>query len=97
MKKVWVSLSMCVAALAGCSKDPGSAGSAEKAVGPDVHSLNHDQLMAIYTECHAFGPIDDPRVRYPIPYCASVDSARSSEGWASPSTAPVDPKLIQLH
>lgn len=97
MKQVLVSLSMCVAVLSGCSKNPGSADPAEKAAGPDVHALNHDQLMAIYTECHAFGPIDDPRVKYAIPYCTSVDSARSSEGWVSPSTAPVDPKLNKLH
>lgn len=97
MKRVLASLSMCVVVLSGCSKSPDSAGSAEKVVGPDVRSLNHDQLMAIYTECHTFGPIDDPRVKYSIPYCATVDSARSSEGWATPSTAPVDPTLNKLH
>jgi hypothetical protein len=82
---------------AACGQGPSAPSPAAKALGPNTRSLNHEKLMAIAQECHAFGQIDDPRVKYSMEYCASVDSAHASEGWAAPSTATVDPKLNKLH
>jgi hypothetical protein len=84
-------------AVSACGRGPSASNPAEKALGPNPHSLDHDQLIAIVQECHAFGQIDDPRGKYSIEYCASVDSAHASEGWSTPSTATVDPKRNGLH
>lgn len=84
-------------AISGCNRGSTAASTTAKQSGPDVHSLKHGELMAIYHDCHEFGPLDDPRVKYTIPYCVSVDSAQASEGWISPNTATVDPKLNKLH
>lgn len=90
-------LALFTLALSGCGRGGTSTESPDKAVGPDPRTLTHDQLLAIFQECHAYGPIDDPRVKYSMAYCASVETAHASEGWTTPSTAPVDQKLNALH
>ncbi len=97
MKNLATILSMAILALLGCSRSPTDGAAAQKISGPPIRSLNHDQLMATYRECHQFGSVDDSRVKYTIPYCASVDTAQSAEGWVTPNTAKVDPKLNKLH
>jgi hypothetical protein len=84
-------------AFMGCSRNATDGATAPKVSGPEVRSLNHDQLMAIYQECHQFGPIEDPRVRYPVAYCVSVDTAQSGEGWVTPNAAKVDPEINKMH
>jgi uncharacterized protein YceK len=90
-------ISVSALALSGCSRDPAAGIAAQKMYGPEVHSLHHDQLMVIFHECHQFGPVDDPRVKYAVPYCVGVDTAQSAEGWTTPNAAKVDPKLTKLH
>ena len=90
-------IAICSLALTGCSRSSPPASATDKVVGPDPRSLSHEQLMAIFHECHAFGQIDDSRVKYSMPYCASVETAHASEGWTTPSSAAVDPKLNGLH
>jgi hypothetical protein len=97
MHKLLAPMTLSMLALAGCGQGPAAASHAEKGAGPDPRSLNHDQLMTLFQECHAFGRIDDPRVKYSIEYCASVESVHASEGWTTPNTATVDPKLTPLH
>jgi hypothetical protein len=53
--------------------------------------------MAIYHECHQFGSIEDPRVKYTVAYCVHIDTAQSGEGWATPNTANFDPAINKLH
>jgi hypothetical protein len=53
--------------------------------------------MAAYHECTQYGPIDDPKVKYTVSYCAAIQSARLSEGYTSFSTAKVDPTLNKMH
>lgn len=84
-------------ALAACGRGQSVSSPPGKVFGPDPRSLNHDQLMAIFHECHEFGQIDDPRVKYSMQYCANVESAHASEGWTTPSTATVDPTLNKVH
>jgi hypothetical protein len=90
-------VSLCFAGLAGCGREPAVGTPVGKVSGPPIQSLNHDQLMAIFHECHQFGQVDDARVKYTIPYCVSVDTAQSAEGWTTPKSAKVDPTLNKLH
>lgn len=84
-------------ALSGCGRGSGAGVIIQKVPGPEIRSLNHDHLMVIYHECHQFGPIEDPRVKYTVAYCVNVDTAQSGEGWATPNAAKVDPEINKLH
>jgi hypothetical protein len=84
-------------AFTGCSRSSGNGATVQKVSGPEIHSLSHDHLMAIYRDCHQFGPIEDPRVKYTVAYCVNVDTAQSGEGWAAPNAAKVDPEINKLH
>jgi hypothetical protein len=88
---------LCLESLAGCGREAAVGTPAGKVAGPPIQSLNHDQLMAIFQECHQFGQVDDVRVKYTIPYCVSVDTAQSAEGWTAPNAAKVDPNVNKLH
>ena len=68
-----------------------------KAEGPDIKSLSHEQVIALYQECTRYGRIDDPKVKYTVPYCAAIQSAQLSAGYAAPGTATVDPTITKMH
>lgn len=68
-----------------------------KMEGPDIKSLSHDELIATYKECTRYGPIDDPRVKYAVRYCAAIQSAQLSEGYTAPGTEKVDPSITRMH
>jgi hypothetical protein len=65
--------------------------------GPDIKSLSHDQLISTYKECTQYGQIDDPRVKYTVPYCAAIQVAQLSEGYTAPGTGKVDPDITKMH
>jgi hypothetical protein len=88
---------LCLVTLVGCGREPVVGAPVGKVSGPPIQSLNHDQLVAIFHECHQFGQLDDARVKYTIPYCVSVDTAQSAEGWTTPNAAKVDPNVNKLH
>lgn len=83
--------------LAGCGHDAANVSQGGKLEGPAVSTLSHDQLMAAYHECTHYGPIDDPKVKYTVRYCAAIQSAHLSEGYTAPGTAKVDPTLNKMH
>jgi hypothetical protein len=83
--------------LAGCGRDAATVSEGGKSEGPPVSTLSHDQLMGAYHDCTQYGPIDDPRVKYTVRYCAAIQSAHVSEGYTAPGTAKVDPTLNKMH
>jgi hypothetical protein len=84
--------------IAGCGKGPVVERSGtDKVEGPPVKGLSHEQLMTLYSECTAFGRMDDPRVKYTARYCSAVNSAQVMEGYASSSAAKVDPNPVKMH
>jgi len=97
MRNCHVIILLASLACAGCSRNSADGATVQKVSGPEIHSLNHDHLMAIYHECHQFGPIEDPRVKYTVGYCVNVDMAQSGEGWVTPNAAKVDPEIDRLH
>ena len=82
--------------LVACGGGPGGA-PVGKIEGPPVNSLSHEQLMAMYQECTKFGQIDDPKVKYTMRYCASVQTAQLTQGYTAPGTATVDPAITKMH
>jgi hypothetical protein len=89
---------LSLAALAACGNGaPSAPAPPEKIAGPNVKTLSHDDLMAVLHECHQYGSSDDPKVKYTIEYCSAAQSAHSMEGYTTPSSAPVDPTLNQMH
>jgi len=86
-----------VTSLAACGAAGNSSATGDKVDGPNVKSLSHDQLMDVIHECHRYGSSDDPRVKYTITYCSAAQSAHAMEGYASASSAAVDPTINKLH
>ncbi len=88
---------MMTLALGACGEPAVVSTPSGKIEGPLVSSLSHEDLMAAYHECTQYGQIDDPKVKYTVPYCASVQSAQLSSGYTAPGSATVDPKLNAMH
>ena len=84
-------------AVAGCGSATNRNSSKGEKRGTPVNTLSHDQLMAIYQECTQYGQIDDPGVRYTPRYCASIQSAHLSEGYAVAVKPKVDSTLNKMH
>lgn len=64
-----------------------------KPFGPDVKSLNNDQLSWFNTQCKLYTNMADPRIVYDYRYCLMVDNernARSLNGKTLPYTAMKD-------
>jgi hypothetical protein len=97
MKYALMALAITAVNLVGCDSDTAGLASGRKSEGPTISTLSHDQLMVAYHECTQYGPIDDPKVKYTVSYCAAIQSARLSEGYTSFSTAKVDPTLNKMH
>ncbi len=83
--------------LAACGQPSTVSLPAGKTDGPPVTSLSREALLAAYQDCTRYGQIEDRRVRYTAPYCASVQIAELSAGYTAPGTARVDPALNRLH
>src|SRR5450631_1852407 len=92
-------LMMAVATLllSACGARDSNVTAAGKVEGPDIKSLSHDQVIALYQECTRYGRIDDPKVKYTVPYCAAIQSAQLSAGYSAPGTAKVDPTITPMH
>ncbi len=88
---------LMILSLTACGQPPAVSTPAGKADGPPVSSLSHEALLAAYHECTQYGQIDDAKVKYTVPYCASVQSAQLSSGYTARGTATVDPKLNAMH
>jgi hypothetical protein len=98
MKRIAFGFFIVAIVITGCGRGPsGATSGADKIEGPSVNSLSHEQLMAVYSECTAFGRMDDPRVKYTTRYCSAVNSAQEMEGYASLSAAKVDPNSVRMH
>jgi hypothetical protein len=97
MNCISVVFAIAALGLAGCGRDAANVSEGGKLEGPPVSTLLHDQLMAAYRECTQYGPIDDPKVKYTVRYCAAIQSAHLSEGYTAPGTAKVDPTLNKMH
>jgi hypothetical protein len=99
MNHTWLLILTALAGLCGCGRgsDPTIVQTAGKIDGPNVKTLSHDQLMDVLHECHRYGASDDPKVKYTIGYCSAAQSAHAMEGYASPSSAAVDPTLTKMH
>jgi len=99
MNHTWFLVLILIAGLCGCERgsEPVILESANKVDGPNPKMLSHDQLMDAYHDCTQYGAIDDPKVKYTVRYCASVQSAHLSEGYTAPGTAKVDPTLNKMH
>ena len=98
MNHTWLFLLMTVA-VCGCGRGSDSTlvQPPAKTEGPNVKTLSHDQLMDVLHECHRYGASDDPKVKHTIGYCSAAQSAHAMEGYASPSSAAVDPALTKMH
>jgi hypothetical protein len=83
--------------LVACGKETGSVIQGGKLEGAPVATLSHDQLIVALHECTEYGPVDDPKVKYTVGYCAAVQSAHLSEGYNTPGTATADPTLNKMH
>jgi hypothetical protein len=92
-----VVFAVVVLGLAACGRDTAAVSAGGKSEGPPVNTLSHEQLMAAYRECTEYGPIDDPKVKYTVQYCAAIQAGHLSEGYTAPGTAKVDPTLNKMH
>jgi hypothetical protein len=97
MKYTYVVFAIVALGMAGCGRDVANVNEGGKLEGPPVGTLAHDQLMAAYHECTEYGPINDPKVKYTVRYCAAIQIARLSEGYTASGTAKVDPTLNKMH